>query len=165
MRFIQIICFAALLVSSHVSMAASPAPAINLPALSGNFDLAELQGKVVYLDFWASWCKPCKKSFPWMSEIKKKYVEQGLEVVAINLDSDRSLADKFLKEFDINFVVAFDSEATSADEYKLRGMPTSYLIGRDGNLYASHIGFRGKDTAKLEVAIKRLLDAPGMSEQ
>ena len=95
-----------------------------------------------------------------MSEIKKKYVDQGLEVVAVNLDTDRALADVFLKEFDINFVVAFDSEAVTADEYKLRGMTTSFLIGRDGNLYATHIGFRDKDTAKLEVAIKRLLETP-----
>lgn len=160
MRLAQILCFAIIIGFSNASIAATQAPAINLPAISGNFDLGELRGKVVYLDFWASWCKPCKKSFPWMSEIKKKYVDQGLEVVAVNLDTDRALADVFLKEFDINFVVAFDSEAVTADEYKLRGMPTSFLIGRDGNLYATHIGFRDKDTAKLEVAIKRLLETP-----
>ena len=158
MKFIQFFCFVAVLAFSNVATAVvTEAPSINLPAISGNLDLAKLRGKVVYLDFWASWCKPCKKSFPWMSEIKKKYVDQGLEVVAINLDTDRQLADLFLSQFDINFIVAFDSKGVSAEDYKIRGMPSSYLIGRDGNLYASHIGFREKDNAKFEKAIQQLL--------
>ena len=158
MRFIQFFCFVAVIAFSNVATAVvTEAPSINLPAISGNLDLAKLRGKVVYLDFWASWCKPCKKSFPWMSEIKKKYVDQGLEVVAINLDTDRKLADLFLSQFDINFIVAFDGKGVSAEDYKIRGMPSSYLIGRDGNLYASHIGFREKDNAKFEKAIQQLL--------
>ena len=161
MKFTHFFCLSVVLFSSgSAAVVAKQAPAINLPAINGNVNLANLQGKVVYLDFWASWCKPCKKSFPWMNEIKKKYVEQGFEVVAVNLDKNRALADIFLKEFDINFIIAFDSDGSSAEEYQLRGMPSSYLIGRDGNLYASHIGFRNKDTEKLEVAIQRLLSAP-----
>ena len=158
MRLIRFLCFSAVIAFSGVATAVvTEAPSVHLPAISGDFDLANLRGKVVYLDFWASWCKPCKKSFPWMTEMKEKYVEQGLEVVAINLDKDRSLADTFLKEFNVNFIVAFDGEGDTAERYKLRGMPSSYLIGRDGNLYASHIGFREKDNAKMEEAIQQLL--------
>lgn len=160
MRSVRILCLAVMLGVSNSVAAASQAPAIKLPAINGEFELAKLRGKVIYLDFWASWCKPCKKSFPWMSEIKKKYAEQGLEVVAINLDVDRKPADLFLDQFEINFIIAFDVDAISADEYKLRGMPTSYLIGRDGNLYATHVGFKEKDAGKLEDAIERLLTAP-----
>jgi thiol-disulfide isomerase/thioredoxin len=135
----------------------SQAPAISLPGINGDINLAELKGKVVYLDFWASWCKPCKASFPWLNEMKQKYTEKGFEVVAINLDKDRKLADEFLKVMDVNFMVAFDESGDSASSYNLKGMPGSYLIGRDGKLYASHIGFRLKDKAKLEQAIKQLL--------
>jgi len=133
------------------------APAIHLPAINGEVDLAQLEGKVVYLDFWASWCDPCRDSFPWMTEMKEKYGAQGLEVVAVNLDKERALADKFLNNMTVNFIVAFDASAESAAKYDLRGMPGSYLIGRDGNIQASHLGFTDKDKAKLEAAIKVLL--------
>ena len=148
----------ALLLLSHNSFAAlNQAPDINLPGVNGSVKLAELKGKVVYLDFWASWCEPCKKSFPWLHDIKQSYADKGFEVVAVNLDKDRKLADAFLKEMDVNFVLAFDEDGESASAYKLKGMPSSYLIGRDGKLYASHIGFKEKDKTKLEQAIKELL--------
>lgn len=135
------------------------APEIKLPSQRGEFHLSGMKGKVVYLDFWASWCKPCKKSFPWMGEVKKKFADQGFEVVAVSLDVKREDADIFLKKLnmDIDFTIVYDSKAVSASEYKLRGMPSSYLIGRDGKIYASHVGFREKDKAKLEAAITRLL--------
>lgn len=137
--------------------AASKAPAIHLPTANGEMDLAQLQGKVVYLDFWASWCDPCRDSFPWMAEMKEKYGNEGLEVVAVNLDKEKELADKFLDTMKVNFVVAFDASGESAEKYKLRGMPGSYLIGRDGNVQASHLGFNDKDKTQLEAVIKVLL--------
>jgi len=136
---------------------ASKAPALNLPGIDGDVELVKLQGKVVYLDFWASWCDPCRDSFPWMAEMKEKYGAQGMEVVAVNLDKERALADTFLKTMKVNFVVAFDASGESAEKYGLRGMPGSYLIGRDGNIQASHLGFNDKDKAKLEAAIRVLL--------
>ena len=137
--------------------AAKQAPPLELPAIDGNVNLAQFKGKVVYLDFWASWCDPCRESFPWMAEMKEKYGVQGLEVVAVNLDKERALADKFLDKMKVNFVVAFDASGESAEQYGLRGMPGSYLIGRDGNIQASHLGFNDKDKVKLEAAIKVLL--------
>ena len=89
--------------------------------------------------------------------MKTAYEAQGFEVVAINLDKERKLANKFLEGMNVNFIIAFDEVGDTATEYKLRGMPTSYLIGRDGKLYASHVGFREKDKAKMEDAIKELL--------
>lgn len=157
---------AMLLVSLCLSLAsvygfadAGKAPVLHLPALDGEMDLAQLEGKVVYLDFWASWCDPCRDSFPWMAEMKEKYGASGLEVVAVNLDKSRELADAFLKTMKVNFIVAFDASGKSAELYGLRGMPGSYLIGRDGNIQASHLGFNDKDKAKLEAAIKVLLQS------
>lgn len=156
-HFISTALFALLLISHNSFSAANQAPDIDLPGINGSVKLAELKGKVVYLDFWASWCEPCKKSFPWLHDIKQRYAEKGFEVVAVNLDKDRKLADEFLKVMDVNFLVAFDESGESASKYKLKGMPSSYLIGRDGKLYASHIGFIEKDKKKLEQAIKELL--------
>ncbi len=137
--------------------AATDVPNIKLPGQNGEVNLEKLRGKVVYLDFWASWCKPCIKSFPWMAKMKTAYQDQGLEIVAVNLDKDRKMADAFLRKVDVNFKIAYDPDGDTANQYKLRGMPSSFLIGRDGKLYATHIGFRDKDKPKIEQAIKQLL--------
>jgi cytochrome c biogenesis protein CcmG, thiol:disulfide interchange protein DsbE len=149
--------FAAVSSDEVANASINQAPDIDLPGLDGNIQLDRFKGNVIYLDFWASWCLPCKKSFPWMHDIKQAYADQGFEVVAVNLDKDRELADEFLRQMDVNFQVAFDESGQSASQYKLRGMPSSYLIGRDGKVYASHIGFRDNDKEKLEQAIKNLL--------
>jgi thiol-disulfide isomerase/thioredoxin len=146
-----------LLVGNNVFATPYPAPEINLPGEQGEVRLTDYEGKVVYLDFWASWCIPCKKSFPWMAKIKKKYSVQGFEVIAVNLDKDKKLADEFLKMMNINFVIAFDDSGKSASDYDLQGMPVSYLIGRDSKVHASHLGFREQDKVKLEQAIQTLL--------
>ena len=90
--------------------------------------------------------------------MKATYAAQGFEIVAVNLDKERKLADEFLKAVDVNFKVAFDESGESASRYKLRGMPSSYLIDREGKVYASHIGFRDNDKSELEQAIKDLLN-------
>lgn len=136
---------------------AAEAPAFQLPTDGETVSLEKLRGKVVYLDFWASWCSPCRKSFPWMNQIQSKYKDKGLVVLAVNLDKSKDKADSFLKEFDRNFVVAFDPEGKTAENYKVMGMPSSYLIDRNGQLQMSHIGFRESDTDKLETHIRELL--------
>jgi thiol-disulfide isomerase/thioredoxin len=158
MKWLISVALAAILaLSSLTAIAASDAPDIKLPGLQGEVDLDALIGKVVYLDFWASWCKPCVKSFPWMKKMKASYQAQDFEILAVNLDKDRALADAFLKKMQANFLVGFDPEGATAISYQLRGMPSSFLIGRDGKIYATHIGFRDKDKVKIETAIKQLL--------
>ena len=155
---ISLVLLTLALISNNSIAGFNQAPEINLPGINGNVQLEDLKGKVIYLDFWASWCLPCKKSFPWMNKMKQNYADQGFEVVAINLDKERKLADEFLAEVDVNFTIAYDESGKSASQYKLKGMPSSYLIGRDGKVYASHIGFRDKDKEQLEQAIKNLLN-------
>ncbi len=156
--FISFILLNIALLSVNAYAEVAQAPDIKLPTVNGTVQLSELKGEVVYLDFWASWCLPCKKSFPWMDDMQKRYSKQGFKVVAVNLDKDKALADEFLKQKDVSFTVAFDASGNSASKYKLRGMPSSYLIGRDGKVHASHIGFRDKDKDKLEQVIKNLLN-------
>ncbi len=156
-KIISLAIFVLILFSSNSFAVFNQAPDIELPGVDKNVKLEDFRGKVVYLDFWASWCVPCKKSFPWMDKIKQRYSNQGFEIIAVNLDKDRKQANTFLKRMDVSFTVAFDESGSSASAYKLKGMPSSYLIGRDGKVYASHIGFREKDKDKLEQAIKTLL--------
>ena len=142
---------------SHTAMAAETAPNFSLPTQAGTLALADLKGKVVYLDFWASWCPPCRKSFPWMNEMERRYSRQGLAVVAVNLDKDHELAAKFLNEVPAKFTVAFDPRGTVADSYHVPGMPSSFIIDRNGKIRAIHIGFRDEDSADLEASLRSAL--------
>ncbi len=158
MNILRFISLSFILLFSNSLLATNTnAPTINLPTGNGEISLEQLKGKVVYIDFWASWCFPCKESFPWMHKMKENYAKDGFEILAINLDRDKKLADEFLSSVEVNFIVAFDQAGDTASLYGLRGMPSSYLIGRDGKLYASHTGFRDKDKSSLEELIKNQL--------
>jgi thiol-disulfide isomerase/thioredoxin len=115
------------------------------------------KGKVVYLDFWASWCGPCRKSFPWMNDMQEKYRKQGLLVLSVNVDNDKSLAEQFLVEVPANFNVVYDAKGKIARKFKLKGMPSSYLIDRTGKVVNAHIGFSAIKKIKYEQEIKTLL--------
>ncbi|MBI1194483.1 MAG: redoxin domain-containing protein [Gammaproteobacteria bacterium] len=130
-----------------------------LPTTSGNVSLAQHRNEVVYLDFWASWCTPCRKSFPWMNEMTKRYGKQGLTIVAVNLDKERDSAEAFLKELPADFTIAFDPEGKVADQYEVQGMPSSYVIDRQGRIVSAHLGFREEDTRDMERALRRALGA------
>ncbi|MCW9014758.1 MAG: TlpA family protein disulfide reductase [Gammaproteobacteria bacterium] len=158
MKRLLIIIVSFFLLSFNMAYAEFPkAPDLLLETTDGSIQLSSLKGKIVYLDFWASWCKPCKKSFPWLNEIKYLYKDQGLEVLAINLDKDRAAANKFLQQMPANFPVAFDANGKSAASFQVTGMPSSYLIDRKGFIRERHIGFRVKDIRKKEQAIEKLL--------
>jgi cytochrome c biogenesis protein CcmG/thiol:disulfide interchange protein DsbE len=124
---------------------------------AASLDLAPLRGRVVYLDFWASWCGPCRQSFPWMETMKSTYEAQGLEIVAVNLDRDRADADKFLNQLHPTFDVRFDPKGELAEFYKLRGMPSSVLIDRHGTARFTHVGFRPIDGTIYEAQVRELL--------
>ena len=117
-----------------------------------SFNIDDHQGKVVYVDFWASWCAPCRASFPFMQDMATQYPEDLL-IVAINLDKERSDADKFLQDFTTDFDILYDAAGDLAEEFMLKGMPTSYLYNRTGEQIGSHVGFKLKDIDKLKQAI------------
>ena len=114
-------------------------------------------GKIIYLDFWASWCVPCRKSFPWMNDMREKYKTQGFVVISINLDADTLLAEKFLREVAADFAIIYDSKGMLAKKFQLKGMPSSYLFNRQGQLISSHNGFNGKKKSLFEQEIKQAL--------
>ena len=122
-----------------------------------DFNLTKYEGKVVYLDFWASWCKPCKDSFPWMIAQQNKYADQGLVVVTVNLDRDKKAAETFLTKLKSDLIVVYDSDGKLAEKYKLEAMPTSFIYDRAGKLVSSHIGFSPKESKLIEQEIADLL--------
>ena len=132
-------------------------PDLMLETAQGKLSLDKLQGQVVYVDFWASWCGPCRKSFPWMNQMQQRYGNKGFKIVAVNVDSDQALAKKFLTEHNANFTIAYDPQGKVASAFKVKGMPNSYLIDRNGQIHSSHIGFREKDVAAMEAGIKALI--------
>ena len=142
---------------SQTALAADKAPGFVLPTDAGKIDLTDLKGKVVYLDFWASWCPPCRKSFPWLNEMQQRYGRQGFAVVAVNVDKSRNLAAEFLQEVPANFTVAYDPQGEVADSYQVQGMPSSFIIDRSGQIRETHIGFRQEDASQLEESLQMLL--------
>lgn len=149
-----------LLSAREVAAAESPtlaAPEFSLPGLSGDKALQDYRGQFLYVDFWASWCGPCRQSFPWMNEMLDKYDAQGLKIIAINLDESRDDAMRFLDQVPTDVDIAFDASGATAEIFNVRGMPSSYLINPDGEIVFSHIGFRKRDTAKLEAEIASVM--------
>jgi len=121
--------------------------------------LSPVQGKVIYVDFWASWCVPCRRSFPWMNSMQRKYAAQGLEIIAVNVDKDRALADGFLAEVPAEFSLRFDPAGALAKEFEVQAMPSSYVLDAAGNVLARHFGFKLADAAEYEHAIQQALAA------
>ncbi len=121
--------------------------------------LSELRGKVVYVDFWASWCLPCLRSLPEINTLHKKYREQGFEVVAITIDNPIEDAEEFLADLDVplGYLVAVDADSDVMYDYGVVGMPTSFLIDRDGVVRKVHEGYRDGDIEILEEALIPLL--------
>lgn len=136
----------------------------NVFAQSGEnneIDFEALKGQVVYLDFWASWCGPCKASFPWMESMHRRYEEEGLKIIAVNLDQEPQQVKAFLKENSASFDIIYDPQGNLAEAFNVEAMPTSYLISRSGKAIIKHSGFHSHDQAKYEREIKELLRGAG----
>ncbi len=119
--------------------------------------LEQHQGKVVYLDFWASWCVPCRRSFSWMNKMQQQYHEQGFAVISVNLDADESLAKAFLISNVAKFPVIYDAKGHIAKHFKIKAMPSSMLIDRTGKIRQNHSGFFTHKVKRYEAEIVSLL--------
>lgn len=121
---------------------------------------ADLKGKVVLLDFWASWCGPCKESFPVMEDLHKKYGEKGFVILAVNVDETSEAMKDFLKEHKASFTIVHDATKKLVGTANISSMPTSFMLDKEGKIAAIHKGFHGKDTVKqYEAEIEKLLSA------
>jgi len=114
-------------------------------------------GEVVYVDFWASWCNPCRKSFPWMNAMHQKYQSKGFKVLAINVDKERELADVFLSQISATFPIFYDPAGDLAKAFQLKGMPSSFVINDKGAILVAHKGFFENNVAAYETEIQSFL--------
>jgi cytochrome c biogenesis protein CcmG, thiol:disulfide interchange protein DsbE len=145
-----------MLTAGGTAIAGNKVDSLNVVAAAVK-DASQLKGKVVYVDFWASWCGPCRKSFPWMKELTERYKDQGLKIVTINLDRDKKAADKFIAEYQIPYEVVFDVSGEIAKRYGLDAIPSSFVYGRDGKLRSSHRGFDPTKVAEIDSVISSLI--------
>lgn len=160
MKIILIIAWLAAFSASVLSAEiGDTAPPFSLKSISGSgwVDLDSEPEKILYIDFWASWCGPCKLSFPSMIKLKKLFKDEPFEIIAISVDTDLRAADKFLDSYEINFQVALDLDGAVAEKYALPGMPSSFLLDRDKKVIATHKGFRKSDFAKIKKEIEEAL--------
>jgi len=152
-----------LLVMTGGLRAGEPAPTFTLPALEGGAPIVldALRGKVVLLDFWASWCGPCREAMPAYQALHDDYAARGFSVLAVNLDEDPADGRAFLARVAVTYPVASDPQGQVAEQYRLAGMPTALLIDRRGEVRRRWVGFQDEELPQLRQAIEALLaEAP-----
>jgi thiol-disulfide isomerase/thioredoxin len=143
----------------------SPAPDFTLDSLDGkSMRLSDLRGKAVLLNFWATWCGPCKIETPWLVELQNQYGSQGLQVVGVEMGDDgKDEITKFAKDMGVNYPVLIGKEAVGDAYGGVPALPETFFIGRDGKIVDKIIGLKGK--AEIEDSIKRALDTQAGSTQ
>ena len=159
--WIRLVIAGALLVGAslaHAVRTGEPAPPLVLASASGEtIDLARLRGRVVYVDFWASWCAPCRRSFPWMNGLLERHGGEGLVIVGVNVDKRRADADRFLRDVPASFSVVFDAQGVTPTAFDVKGMPSSYLVDRHGVVAMVEEGFHDERRSDIEARIRALL--------
>ena len=122
--------------------------------------LQDFQGKVLYLDFWASWCVPCRDSFPFMNHLSEHYGANNLQVVAVNLDKDRTQALAFIADYPANFTLLLDPQNQLATALAVQGLPTAFLFDANGLLMHRFIGFNAHKARQVQAKIDALINVP-----
>lgn len=156
--------FFALFFYPFYSWSAKPgdtAPDCLLPFLAEenqSVSLYQFKGKVLFLDFWASWCPPCEKSFPFLDQLYQQYHSQGLEIIAVNLDEEKKDALKFVNDHPVKFSIVHDSEGDCPEKYQARAMPSSYIIDKSGTIRHVNYGFLSSEESELSRQVASLLD-------
>jgi len=144
-------------VNGHEAGDAAPNCALTSFTGGQRYDLQQFHGKVLYVDFWASWCSPCARSFPFMNDLDREFRDRGLQIVAINEDEKLEDAQTFLAKYPANFTVVFDAGGQCARKIGVKGMPSTYLVDRQGVIRHVHLGFRPGAAEKLHGLVEQLL--------
>jgi len=135
-----------------------PAPGFSLPARGGStIDLSQYKGQVVMINFWASWCVPCRQEMPLLDSIYKKYKPLGFTLLSVNVEPDQKDAESFLKQTPVTFPVVFDAKSKVSGLYNVQGMPTTVFIDRKGNVRLMHVSYKAGDENLYMDQIRTLL--------
>jgi peroxiredoxin len=132
------------------------APGFSIDSMNGAGKMTVAPGKVTIVDFWATWCEPCKKSFPKLQELYVKYKSNGLEIVAISVDDEKNGISDFASTHGAKFPVGWDDGKKIADKWKPENMPSSYIVGKDGVVKHVHRGYHDGEEAEVEKELKAL---------
>lgn len=137
---------------------ASPAPDFTLKSMTGeNVRLKELSGQVVLVNFWASWCGPCRKEMPLLDKLHTKYSAMGFTVLGVNVEEKNQAAIDFISEMGVSFPILLDSENNVSKQYDVEAMPTTVIIDRKGTKRYTHYGFKAGDEAIYKKVVKALI--------
>jgi thiol-disulfide isomerase/thioredoxin len=154
------VSFAVLFTPIHTFAADAKGPAPDFTLASkegGNVRLQEQLGNVVLINFWASWCGPCREELPYLEELQQEYADLGFTILAVNVDEDPSKADILLNDIAVSFPVLFDVNDDVSKLYDVQAMPTTVIVDRDGNQRLVHYGYKSGDEVKYKQAVKALL--------
>ncbi len=145
-----------LLASAHAE--SEMAPNFTLKSRSGkNIKLSEFRGQVVLVNFWASWCGPCREEMPILEKLYKKYKSLGFVILGVNVDDKPAQAESLLKLIDVSFPVLFDADKKISEKYKVTAMPSSFFIDRDGKIRSEHKGYLPEYELLYRNEIKKLI--------
>ncbi|MDD2723025.1 MAG: TlpA disulfide reductase family protein [Methylovulum sp.] len=122
--------------------------------------LKQFQGKVLYIDFWASWCGPCAKSFPFLDSLNSGLKGRGLQVIGVNMDENAEDAQNFLAKYPVGFTIVADANGQCAEKFAVQAMPSSYLIDQKGVVRHVHLGFKSGEAEELKSLVDKLLAGP-----
>jgi thiol-disulfide isomerase/thioredoxin len=153
-------CFLSFTVVTHAGAATvkGQAPNFTLKSLGGkNLKLSEMTGNVVLINFWASWCGPCREEMPLLNDLHKKYEPLGFTVLGINVEEDARNARGFLKNFPVDFPVLLDNKNQVSKQYNVIAMPTTVVVDRDGKMRFLHKGYKPGDEEKYRKMVKKLV--------
>jgi peroxiredoxin len=135
-----------------------PAPDFTLKSLSGeNVKLSEYRGQVLLINFWASWCGPCRQEMPLLDKLHQRYAAYGFTVFGINVEENSEAAKKMIKDAPVSFPILFDTENSVSKAYNVSAMPSTVMVDRDGNMRYLHQGYKAGDEENYKKWIKQLI--------
>lgn len=136
----------------------SAAPDFTLKSASGeNVKLSELRGQVVMINFWASWCGPCRQEMPLLDGLHERYSPMGFTLLGVNVEKDSSKAQALLRDLGVSFPILFDTENSVSEDYNVVAMPSTVIVDRDGNVRYVHHGYKPGDENVYQDVIRKVI--------
>lgn len=166
LRVVLLFCLMSVTAAVQGKETNEPAPDFTLDSSQGeNLRLEDFRGQVVMLNFWASWCGPCRREMPLMDDLYQQYKNLGFTVLAVNVDENRDEAVRFLAKVPVTYPILYDSEGRVSEQYKVQAMPTTLMIDREGRVRFVHYGYTPGYEDDYEVQIRHLLHEENRAEQ